>query len=385
MANTVNVFDFQNETLAQFLAKSISDGTYANVLQALKVDQSGEAAAATDIVNAAGQLWSNMTDDFVIAAYPLMRSVSLGVGVRLVETASPTFGGTPPALTYTLAGDERLRFTDQGLPPGNTLTITLPAISTLSPGQEVSLRLPSGNPISAITLTPDASDTIVDPATGLPVGPPGTALVIAVGTYSSGVNLTWQMVASTPNATWSFEYDNAGSGSGGGDWPTTLAAGRTSGGNDPQITSDDRVEYGTGYTKVTPASDNSRQVTFASAGGGALVNVGASLYQYLAFASVGDRVIVRATGSARISNGSIATTTLHPFVLEQEWSITSGGDSVISTILSGGSGVGQIAFGVDVSGPQRDLFLKVNEGVNAGYTVDVNAKITVTACAQEIA
>ena len=133
MANTVNVFDFQNETLAQFLAKSVSDGTYANVLQALKVDQAGEAAEATDIVNAAGQLWSNMTDDFVIASYPLMERVSKGVGVRLVETASPTFGGAPPALTYTLAGDERLRFTDQGLPPGNTLTITLPAIATLTP------------------------------------------------------------------------------------------------------------------------------------------------------------------------------------------------------------------------------------------------------------
>ena len=54
MANAVNIFDFAGEVLAAFLAKPVSNGTYADVFGTLKVDQAGEEASATEIQQYAG-------------------------------------------------------------------------------------------------------------------------------------------------------------------------------------------------------------------------------------------------------------------------------------------------------------------------------------------
>ncbi len=80
MANPINPFDFATETLATFLAKTVGDGTYADVVEALKIDQVGEEAKATEIRIAAGQIYGNTIDDFVLAAYPLLRIVATGGG-----------------------------------------------------------------------------------------------------------------------------------------------------------------------------------------------------------------------------------------------------------------------------------------------------------------
>jgi len=90
MADPINPFDFVTETLATFLAKTVGDGTYADVVEALKIDQVGEEAKATEIRIAAGQIYGNTIDDFVLAAYPLLRIVATGGGGGGGETLAAT-------------------------------------------------------------------------------------------------------------------------------------------------------------------------------------------------------------------------------------------------------------------------------------------------------
>ena len=90
MANPINPFDFATETLATFLAKTVGDGTYADVVEELKIDQVGRQAKATEIRIAAGQIYGNTIDDFVLAAYPLLRRVALGGGGGGGETLAAT-------------------------------------------------------------------------------------------------------------------------------------------------------------------------------------------------------------------------------------------------------------------------------------------------------
>lgn len=78
MADPVNPFDFAGEDLVTFLAKVVSDGTYADIVEALKVDAAGQAVPASRIVEAIGQLYGNTMDDFLLAAYPLLRQVATG-------------------------------------------------------------------------------------------------------------------------------------------------------------------------------------------------------------------------------------------------------------------------------------------------------------------
>lgn len=74
MSNPSNIFDFASEDLAAFLAKAIGDGTMADVFQTLKIDQPGLEVPATAIRQAFGQILGNGIDDFILAAYPLLRS-----------------------------------------------------------------------------------------------------------------------------------------------------------------------------------------------------------------------------------------------------------------------------------------------------------------------
>lgn len=102
MSNPTNVFDIPGETLAQFLAKGVSDGTYADVLDALKVDAVGEEATATQIPDASGQLWSNMVDDFIEAAYPILRGITASFPPRKQVFLNQTISGVDQALSDPL-------------------------------------------------------------------------------------------------------------------------------------------------------------------------------------------------------------------------------------------------------------------------------------------
>ena len=137
MANPVNIFNFATEDLAAFLAKPVSDGTYADVFGTLKVDQAGEEASATEIQQYAGQLLGNGVDDFIQAAYPYIRQISLGVGsapnrkdiipgelVPGVDQALATPLSVPPlpdSLTLFLNGIEQVEGDDYTL-AGVTIT-----------------------------------------------------------------------------------------------------------------------------------------------------------------------------------------------------------------------------------------------------------------------
>ena len=243
MADPINPFDFVNETLATFLAKTVGNGTYADVVEALKIDQVGEEAKATEIRIAAGQIYGNTIDDFVLAAYPLLRTVATGGGgggSRLAFNPTPTIGGTPFAATYTAIFDEAIEVLDGGGPPA-TFVSSLPDITTASPGDQIGMLLIDGNPSKAITFSPVVTDQIIDPSTGVPAGAPGVPLVLAAGTYASTVWLVWEAVQAAGGPTvpqWQYIGDRGGGG-GGETYAQTLALGQDSGAlgpylNDPQ-------------------------------------------------------------------------------------------------------------------------------------------------------
>lgn len=87
MANATNQVDYAAEDLATFLAKAVSDGTYADVVGDLKVDAGGNGAAASDIASSVGQLWGNLVDDFFQSSYPFVRAVATGNLTGPIEIA----------------------------------------------------------------------------------------------------------------------------------------------------------------------------------------------------------------------------------------------------------------------------------------------------------
>jgi hypothetical protein len=103
MSNPTNVFDFAGETLAQFLAKPVSDGSYGDVADTLKVDQPRQEATATEISVAAGELWSNMVDDFILASYPLIKGITSGLPPRKEGLATQVIVGVDTPLAATLS------------------------------------------------------------------------------------------------------------------------------------------------------------------------------------------------------------------------------------------------------------------------------------------
>ncbi len=62
MANSPNKIT-KSTSLADLLATVVSDGTYSDVLETVKVDAAGQEAAATDIPQFGGQLIANLWDD----------------------------------------------------------------------------------------------------------------------------------------------------------------------------------------------------------------------------------------------------------------------------------------------------------------------------------
>lgn len=78
MANSPSVVDFSTP-LADFLAAAVSDGTYSDIVEVLKVDTPGKEAAASQVDRYYGQLYANVLDDFMLAAYQQL------AGQRVVE------------------------------------------------------------------------------------------------------------------------------------------------------------------------------------------------------------------------------------------------------------------------------------------------------------
>lgn len=70
MANSPNVIDL-SIPLADFLAQSVDDGTYSDIIETLKFDRAGQEAAATQQDEFTGQLWGNLQDDMFLTLYAL--------------------------------------------------------------------------------------------------------------------------------------------------------------------------------------------------------------------------------------------------------------------------------------------------------------------------
>ena len=358
MSNTTNVFDFVARTLAQHLAQPApltgpSDGTYGTVTDDLKTDAPGFEAPATAIPVAGGQLWSNMVDDFVKAAYPLLRQVATGGGgggSRLVTTPAPVFGGPLTALTYTLAADELLTFFDGGFfPVGDTLTITLPPIGSLTPGQLMGIQLPAGNPNYDITFVPDAADLIIDPVTGTPAGPPGTPLTYTFGTLPPEAVIVWEGVLA-PALSWEPRYDQGtlSGGSGGDRWDLVLAAGPNSNGQpaihcaeDQHLFSDVAAPLGDPTQPPSafgPFFDHqfngkSSRFNLIDAAGGVWVSMGAPAYTFPPpMNGAGNLVHVRWVGGYRASNFANPS----PYdmgILEEVWGYEFGTWYKLATLI----------------------------------------------------
>jgi len=98
MANPTSVIDF-SIPLSTWLASAVSDGTWSNVAQDLKVDEPGQAAPATAISTAAGQLWANMVDDFILNVY------GINQGAKSYETTTTDAAPVTLATLATLSSD----------------------------------------------------------------------------------------------------------------------------------------------------------------------------------------------------------------------------------------------------------------------------------------
>jgi len=70
MANPTSEADF-TIPLATFLATAISDGDWGDVLDVEKVDEVGKLVPASQIKDAAGELWVNLIDDVVQKVWEL--------------------------------------------------------------------------------------------------------------------------------------------------------------------------------------------------------------------------------------------------------------------------------------------------------------------------
>jgi hypothetical protein len=103
MSNPINVFDIPGQTLAQFLATPVDDGTWEDVLGTLKIDNPGEEASATEIELAAGQFWSNMVDDYIKATYPLVKGITASLPPRKQTITTQVITGVDTALVDLLA------------------------------------------------------------------------------------------------------------------------------------------------------------------------------------------------------------------------------------------------------------------------------------------
>lgn len=68
MSNPTSPIDF-SMPLATFLSQIVSDGTYGDIIQVPKMDETGRTAAASRIRESAGQLWANLMDDMFKAMW----------------------------------------------------------------------------------------------------------------------------------------------------------------------------------------------------------------------------------------------------------------------------------------------------------------------------
>lgn len=125
MANASNIFDLTGESLSTFLAKSIGDGTYDDVFGTLKVDEGGQAAAATGIATAVGQLWGNGFDDYLQATYDFTRNVARAtdpsIGEFILRGITYTFPAADGTSGYVLSTDGAGALS--WAPPGGTETL----------------------------------------------------------------------------------------------------------------------------------------------------------------------------------------------------------------------------------------------------------------------
>jgi len=285
---------------------------------------------------------------------------------RLISTPVPGFGGAPPAVTYSLGADELVKFNDA--PFITSATFTLPAAAAQQPGTLAGVYLPLGNANASIVFAVTGTDVMSDPTSSTEaLQGPGAGVTIAAGTFTGATLLVFEAVPTPTFAEWRFRADRSGSGGGGG--PSTFAVTGVG-------------QAGPGNNIPAPFLDE-RNVSQASAGGSAWVDVGAALYTYLAFNSTEDKVIVRARGVIKYTSTALpqaANTTLEAFELISEWTLSSGGD-VESVFEARGSAVTStsIRYAVNLSGPARELFLQVNEGSDSSLTVSCDAVVEVIA------
>jgi hypothetical protein len=100
MANSPSAVDL-NLTYAEQTAVNVSNGTYSDVITTLKVDSPGDVAAALDIPESGGQLWSNFVDDYIRATWNSLQ----GQEVLSVQTTDATPDVSNILTTLTVDGD----------------------------------------------------------------------------------------------------------------------------------------------------------------------------------------------------------------------------------------------------------------------------------------
>ena len=170
MGNTTNAFDF-TVPLSTFLASSISDGTYSDLLETLKFDEIGNEAQATDIPSAAGQLWSNLADDYVLATYPVFyraTKVWREASIAALSALGSDDGLLADEIGYSEA--ENSMFHVVSVDSATTSTWSGMALSSGSVDPSIgAVRITGATALTGVlTATPGATEDDYDPGSGWP-------------------------------------------------------------------------------------------------------------------------------------------------------------------------------------------------------------------------
>jgi len=283
--------DFSQE-LSAFLASAVSNGTWADVIDALKAD--AVPAQATDITAVAGQLWANVQDDLFKATWERLFSArklwafadspardgtgsdqGLAVGdvCTLTDTPGSFFvcdtvaassstwlpaggsgGGLQPLVVQEAVWSAGLGTQVEAVPVGAALYAIPGGGQSIRPfqaqlpdsasvGERVGFQyfgVPDLQPIEITT--PSGTLNVEGPAST------GTLVTLfdATGELFDTAYLVWEYQIVLGSPIWklvNYHQEPKAAGGGVGDWASVLAAGNGSGGTDAALTSEDRVEW----------------------------------------------------------------------------------------------------------------------------------------------
>ena len=233
---------------------------------------------------------------------------------------------TPPVLSIPAQADEGYTVADTAGAP-STVQVQLPAIGTLSPGRQVGIYLPVGNPQATVEFVAgDPSDLVADFD-----GNAAATATYVPGTFAAGGLIVLEAVQYTaggaPSNVWVPRYDRRSAGAAAGTWDQVLTNGRFAVTQDPELQEPRKLVHGTaslaGGLVGGTSHETFRSAEWTSPGGSPppLQDIGAAIAD--STGKPNHYVVLTAVGHVGVRTGGSGAMTAVPFVLEEHWLLGS--------------------------------------------------------------